>query len=103
MAAQPCLSTIQEDEEPEEPKNKKPRTKGDYMQYKDVLSDAKAVNDYKHKKALHQEIEAADALVHKCSTSKVTLHYDTTSRSRIDGEWPCLLTMTILNFEKCCL
>ena len=51
VAAQPCLSTIQEDEEPEEHKNKKPRTKEDYMQ--DVLPDAKAVNDYKHKKTLH--------------------------------------------------
>ena len=26
----------------------------------------------------------------------MTLHYDTTSRSRIDGEWPCI----ILNFNN---
>ena len=28
--------------------------------------------------------------------TKVTLHFDTTSRSRIDGEWPSL----ILNFKS---
>ena len=27
----------------------------------------------------------------KAATTKITLHYDTTSRSRIDGEWPSLI------------
>ena len=54
VVAQPCLSKIQENEEPEEPKNKKPRTKEDYMQYKDVLPDVKAVNDYKHCRCFSQ-------------------------------------------------
>ena len=45
-------------------------------------------------KALVQEIDAANALKNKSNDTKVTLHYDTTSRSRIPGEWPGL----ILNF-----
>jgi hypothetical protein len=54
----------------------------------------KTVNEYKHKKALHQEIRAAKLLANKKETTKATLHYDSTTRSRIDGEWPYL----ILNF-----
>ena len=88
------LSTIEEVDEPEEPKNKKPRTVDQYTEYKDVLPSAKTVNEYKHKKALHQEIQAAKLLVEKEETTKVTLHYDTTTQLRIEGEWPCL----ILNF-----
>jgi len=85
------LTTIQEEDEP---LNKKPRTIKDYKQYKNVLPSIKSVNTYKHLKAMHQEIEAAEALMNKDENTKVTLHYDTTSRSRIEGEWPCL----ILNF-----
>lgn len=87
----PKLTTIQEEDEP---LSKKPRTIKDYEQYKNVLPSIKAVNTYKHLKAMHQEIEAAEALMNKDENTKVTLHYDTTSRSRIEGEWPCL----ILNF-----
>ena len=71
-----------------------PRSQEEYKAYKKVLPSAKVVNLYKHKKALYQEILAAKSLIDKAETTKVTLHYDTTSRSRIDGEWPCL----ILNF-----
>ena len=52
------------------------------------------VEEYKHKKALHQEIAAAKALGNLDEGTKVTLHYDTTSRSQVDGEWLSLL----LNF-----
>ena len=51
----------------------------------------KQLISYKHNKALHQEIYAAKSLIDKSSSSKVTLHYDTTSRSRIDGEWPAII------------
>ena len=46
------------------------------------------------KRALCQEVAAAKALINKKPTTKVTLHFDTTQKSRIDGDWPCL----ILNF-----
>ena len=80
--------------EKQEPPNKKPRTSKDYVPYKNVLPSVKSINTYKHLKAMHQEIEAGEALMNKDAQTKVTLHYDTTSRSRIPGEWPCL----ILNF-----
>ena len=53
------------------------------------------MNTFKHKKALRQEIIAGKALISKKSTAKVTLHFYTTQRSRISGDWPSL----ILNFN----
>ena len=76
------------------PKTKKPRTADDYARYKYVVPSAKVANEHKHNKALHQEIKAANALGNRDDETKVTLHYDTTTRSQIDGEWPSL----ILNF-----
>ena len=90
----PTLPTINEEDEPTEPVCKKPRKHEEYTIYKDVLPSAKTINSYKHNKALQQEIDAAVALKNKDEKTKITLHYDTTSRSRIDGEWPAL----ILNF-----
>ena len=55
----------------------------------------RSINRFKHKKALKQEIIAAKALFSKKESSKVTLHFDTTTRSQIDGDWPSL----ILNFK----
>lgn len=89
----PPLPTIPEGAE--EPTNKKPRNAQDYTRYKNVLPDVKSVNEYKHKKALYQEIHAANVLINKAQSSKITLHYDTTSRSRIEGEWPCLIINVI--------
>ena len=37
---------------------------------------------------MQQEIEAGEAIMKKNNQTKVTLHYDTTYRSRIPGEWP---------------
>ena len=68
-----------------------PRNKEQYERYKNVLPSAKVSAQFKHKKALYQEIHAAEALVSKASTTKVTLHFDTTTRSRIDGEWPSII------------
>ena len=58
------------------------------------MPSARRVEEYKHNKALHQEIAAAKALGNLDEGTKVTLHYDTTSRSQVDGEWLSLL----LNF-----
>ena len=51
---------------------------------------------------MQQEITAAKAFSAKADMTRVTLHYGTTSRCRIDGEWPAIN----LNFldddkEKC--
>ena len=64
------------------------------MSVSDVLLSVKSINTYKHLKAMQQEVEAGEALMKKHNQTKVTLHYDTTSHSRIPGEWSCL----ILNF-----
>ena len=41
------------------------------------------------------ELDASMHLLNKSSTTICTLHYDTTSRSKIDEEWPAIL----LNFS----
>ena len=87
------LETVNE-EDVAEPLSKMPRTMEDYKPYRYVLPSVKSINTYKHLKAMSQEIDAAEALMKKDGRTKVTLHYDTTSRSRIPGEWPGL----ILNF-----
>ena len=73
------------------PRSKKPRSSEDYKLYEKVLRSEKSINNFKHKKALCQEVVAANALMNKKSSTKVTLHFDTTTRSRIDGDWPCLI------------
>ena len=70
-------------------------TAQDYEPYSDVLPSARTINTFKHKQALMMEISAAAALLNKKPGTEVVLHYDTTSRSRIDGEWPSI----ILNFS----
>ena len=62
--------------EKQEPPNKKPRTSKDYVPYKNVLPSVKSINTYKHLKAMHEEIEAGEALMNKDAQTKVTLHYD---------------------------
>ena len=89
------LDSIAEEEEVvNQPQDKKPRRKEQYQQYKLILPSAKVVSDFKHEKAMHQEITAGKALSSVTRDIKVTLHFDTTGRSRVDGEWPAL----ILNF-----
>ena len=73
-----------------------PRTASVYKQYKDVLPSTRAVKEYKHKKALTQEILAVELMMKKESDSKIILHYDSTQLSRIEGEWPSL----ILNYKS---
>ena len=72
-------------------RSKKPRSSDDYQIYEKVLPSSKSINNLKHKIALIQEIEAANALINKKPTRKVSLHFDTTTRSRIEGDWPCLI------------
>lgn len=72
-----------------------PKSKEHYIPYKNVLPTPKTINDYKQRMAIQEESEAADELYHKPNDVKCTLHYDTTSRCKIDGEWPAI----ILNFS----
>ena len=78
----------------DEPRKKNPRTEEDYQLYANVLPSEKSVDIFKHRKALAQKI-AAKALFSKKETIKMALHYDATSRSFIDGDWPSL----IFNFK----
>ena len=86
----------EKNEPPPAKQSKRPVRKEDYQQYKYVLPTAKTVSDYKHLQASQREYEAAVALNSKPENVKVTLHFDTTSRNSIDGEWPSL----ILNFSN---
>ena len=65
--------------------------KNDYTPYKDVLPSPRTLNDYKQLMAVQAEADAANALFEKNDDVRCTLHYDTTSRSKIDGEWPSLI------------
>ena len=105
---EPSLASIIEaeeesnDAEMKEPPSKMPRTAEDYENYKNVIPSTKVCGDYKHEKALKQEVIGGRALANLEEGTRVTLHFDTTGRSRIDGEWPSL----ILNFlndikDKC--
>ena len=60
----------------------------------EFLPSAKAVNNFKNKKALSQEVAAAKIHINKKPTTKVTLHFYATKRNRTNDYWPCL----ILNF-----
>ena len=72
--------------------SKKPRSAADYERYTDILPSKKATSTYKNKKTLHQEIRAANLLMNKKDDVEVTMHHDTTSRSKIDGDWPSIIS-----------
>ena len=60
-----------------------------------VLPASKTISNYKHMQASQVERDAGLALMNKPEDIKSILHYDTTSRSCIDGGWPSI----ILNFS----
>ena len=77
-------------------KSKKCRTLSQHQKdYKYVLPSAKVFSDFKHRKALHQEIAAGKALATVEDGTRVTLHFDTTGRSRVEGELPALILKII--------
>ena len=73
-----------------------PKSSSDYEIYKYVLPSAKIIRNYKNLQATQEETNAGVKLFEKCLEEKVTLHFDTTSRCNIDGEWPAI----ILNFSS---
>ena len=78
---------------------KRPRSKSDYAIYNDIFPSTRTISDYKHSQSLQKEQDAAYALKNKTGEQRSLLHFDTTSRSRIDGEWPCLI-LNILSKPK---
>ena len=95
-----CSSEAPADLLEEEPRKKVPKTSDQYEnKYKYVLPSSRTILKYKHLQATQEESDAGLTLYTKNKDVKVTLHYDTTTRCHIDGDWPCL----ILNFgnNKC--
>lgn len=76
------------------PRKKQRRTADENKQVQFVLPDRKTVSLYKFDKALQQEISAVESIIAKKPATKITWHFDSTSRSRVQGDWPSL----ILNF-----
>ena len=72
-------------------KRKVPTSKEDYKVYEYVIPSARTLNDHKQAMAIKHERDAALALYDIPQGIKVTLHFDTTSRSKIDGDWPSLI------------
>lgn len=68
-----------------------PTYKSDYEKYKSVLPSARKVSDFKHMQASQVEGNAALALYEKPARVKSIMHYDTTTRNSVDGEWPSLI------------
>ena len=51
----------------------------------------KTIPKHKHDQVLEQECDAAKALMNRKLIEKVIFHFDSTTRSRIDGDWPSLI------------
>ena len=78
---------------------KNPRTRADYNNnYTDVLPSSKVIAETKHLLAIQQERNAALAILDR-SEEATTLQFDTTSRKRINGEWPSII-MRMKNGKK---
>ena len=75
-----------------------PVTMQDDQLYENVLPLAKAINEQKQTLVLQNERNAAIALRDLQSGVKVSLHYYSTSRSKIDRDWPAI----ILIFSDSC-
>ena len=68
-----------------------PKSKEDYLIYRNVLPSSRTINNYKQVLAIQAESDAANALYNIRNNVTCTLHYDTTSRCKIDGEWPAII------------
>ena len=73
-------------------------TTKEWKVYEHVLPSPKTLNNHKHVLAIQHKKEAATALYQIQPDTKVTLHFDTTSCSKIDGDWPCLI---LIFSDKC--
>ena len=102
----PSLSEYKQDNPPSNkrqkldlPKKQVPKSLNEYERYENVLPSAKTINDYKVTLAIQIEKEAATALYNMPDDVKSTLHFDSTQRSKIDGDWPCLILIFTNNLR----
>ena len=58
------------------------------------MTSGKTISDYKYLQVSQAESYVALAMLSKDDNVKITLHYGTTSRNPIDGEWPSI----VINF-----
>ena len=68
-----------------------PTSQEQYKTYENVLRSSKAFSDFIQSMAIQTEKDAAAALHNKKDNVKCTLQYDSTQRSKIDGDRPCLI------------
>ena len=68
-----------------------PHTTEEWKIYEFVLPSTRTLTDHKQFKAVQHENQAAMALYTKPDNIKSILHFDATSRSKIDGDWPSLI------------
>ena len=68
-----------------------PTSQEQYKTYENVLCSSKAFSDFIQSMAIQTEKDAAAALHNKKDNVKCTLQYDSTQRSKIDGDRPCLI------------
>ena len=72
---------------------------GNSNNYIYVLPSSRTINDHKQILSSETEREAAIALNAKKPNIKATVHFDTTSRSSIDGDWPSIILSLSSGFE----
>ena len=73
------------------PSNKRPRSKQQYVNYECVLPSKKSIDRMKQLMAIQEERNAALALLDGLPDEVMTVKYDTTSRRRLNGEWPSII------------
>lgn len=62
-----------------------------YDDHSFVIPSARTISEYKQLQASEMEKDAATALVTKKPEVKAIIHFDSTGRSSIDGEWPSII------------
>ena len=70
---------------------KRPKTKEDYEKYKLVLPSARVINREKHLQAIQVERNCALAMLDADPDDVIAVHYDTTKRRCIQGDWTSLI------------
>ena len=70
---------------------KKAKSKEDYMKYEYVIPSRQVIDRMKHLMAIQEERNAALALIDALPDEVMTIKYDTTSRRRLNGEWPSII------------
>ena len=76
---------------PKKARCQEPLSGDNFVEYKFVLPSSRTVTEFKLSMAAQEEANAAQALYTLADDVQVTVHYDTTSRNNIDGEWPSLI------------